>query len=152
MMEQITLKFIPFKKGNEVWLDSKNLRFPYPTNKLAPKWEQPFLIIKVISPLSYRLKLPTQWKIHPVFHTHLLTLFQETSAHRSNYLHPPPDLIDGIEERKVKFITKHRLHGQSCQYLVKWKGYPTADNMWEPEANLKHATELLKEYKSQHLL
>jgi hypothetical protein len=64
----------------------------------------------------------------------------------------PPDLINGIEEHKVEFITKHRLHRQSHQYLVKWKGYPTADNMWEPESNLEHAAELLKEYKSQHLL
>jgi hypothetical protein len=69
-------------------------------------------------------------------------------AHRSNYLCPPPDLINEIEEHEVKFITKHRLHRQSCQYLVKWKGYPTADNTWEPEANLEHAAELLKEYKN----
>jgi hypothetical protein len=82
-----------------------------------------------------------------VFHAHLLTLFREMSAHRSNYLHPP-DLIDGIEEHEVQFITQHRLHGRSHQYLVKWKGYLTADNTWEPESNLEHAAELLKEYKS----
>jgi hypothetical protein len=37
MMEQITQKFIPFKKGDKVWLDSKNLKLPYPTRKLALK-------------------------------------------------------------------------------------------------------------------
>jgi hypothetical protein len=37
MMEQITQKFIPFKKGDKVWLDLKNLKLPYPTRKLAPK-------------------------------------------------------------------------------------------------------------------
>jgi hypothetical protein len=74
-MEQITQKFIPFKKGDEVWLNSKNIRLPYLTRKLTPKQEGPFLIIEVISPLSYRLKLLTQWKIHPVFHAHLLTPF-----------------------------------------------------------------------------
>jgi hypothetical protein len=62
-------------------------------------------------------------------------------------LHPPPDLIDGVEEHEVEFITRHRLRGCSHQYLVKWKGYPTADNTWEPESNLDHAAELLKEYK-----
>jgi hypothetical protein len=75
MMERITQKFIPFKKGDRVWLDSKNLRLPYPTRKLASKREGPFPIIEVISPLSYRLKLSTQWKIHPMFHAHLLTPF-----------------------------------------------------------------------------
>jgi hypothetical protein len=118
MMEWITQKFTLFKKGNEVWLDSKNLRLPYPTRKLTLK-QGPFSIIEVISPLSYRLKLPTQWKIHPVFHVHLLTPFQEMSVHGSNYLCSPPDLIDGIEEHEVEFITKHRLHRQSHQYLVK---------------------------------
>jgi hypothetical protein len=49
MMEQITQKFTLFKKGDEVWLDSKNLRLPYPTRKLALKQEGPFLIIKAIS-------------------------------------------------------------------------------------------------------
>jgi hypothetical protein len=87
-----------------------------------------------------------------VFHAHLLTLFRETSTHRSNYLCPPPDLIDGIEEHEVEFITWHRSRGQSRQYLVKWKGYPTADNTWEPESNLDHAAELLKEYKDRHSL
>jgi hypothetical protein len=113
MMERITQKFIPFKKGDEVWLDSKNLKLPYPTRKLAPKREGPFPIIEVISPLSYRLKLPDQWKIHPVFHAHLLTPFQETAAHGSNYLRPPPDLIDGVEEHEVEFITRHRLRGRT---------------------------------------
>jgi hypothetical protein len=87
-----------------------------------------------------------------MFHAHLLTLFQETSAHGSNYLRPPPDLIDSIEEHEVEFITRHRLRGRSHQYLVKWKGYPTADNTWEPESNLDHAVELLKEYKDRHSL
>jgi hypothetical protein len=53
MMERITQKFIPFKKGDEVWLNSKNLKLPYPMRKLAPKREGPFPIIEVISPLSY---------------------------------------------------------------------------------------------------
>jgi hypothetical protein len=152
MMERITQKFIPFKKDDEVWLDSKNLKLPYPTRKLALKREGPFPIIEVITPLSYRLKLPDQWKIHPVFHVHLLTPFQETSAHGSNYLRPPPDLIDGVEEHEVEFITWHRLCGRTYQYLVKWKGYPTADNTWEPESNLDHAAELLKEYKDRQSL
>jgi hypothetical protein len=152
MMERVTQKFTLFKKDDQVWLDLKNLRLPYPTRKLALKREGPFSIIEVISPLSYRLKLPTQWKIHPVFHAHLLTPYHETPTHGTNYLRPPPNLIDGMEEHEVEFITQHRLCGQSRQYLVKWKGYPTADNMWEPEANLEHAVELLDEYKSRHSL
>ena len=31
-------------------------------------------------------------------------------------------------------------------YLVKWKGYPTSDNSWEPEKNL-NTDELIAEFK-----
>ena len=84
-----------------------------------------------------------------MFHAHLLTAYHETETHGENYLRPPPDLIDGQEEHEVEFITQHRKRGQGYQYLVKWKGYPTADNTWEPESNLKHAAELLDDYKAR---
>jgi hypothetical protein len=31
-------------------------------------------------------------------------------------------------------------------YLVKWKGYPTADNTWEPKKNLAGAMGLVREF------
>ena len=31
-------------------------------------------------------------------------------------------------------------------YLVKWKGYPTSDNSWEPEKNL-NTDELIAKFK-----
>ena len=37
MKQQITSKFIPWKVGDKVWLEGKNLRLHYPTRKLAPK-------------------------------------------------------------------------------------------------------------------
>ena len=36
MKEQITTKFTPWKMGNKVWLEGKNLHLHYPTKKLAP--------------------------------------------------------------------------------------------------------------------
>ena len=30
-------------------------------------------------------------------------------------------------------------------FLVKWKGYPTSDNSWEPQENL-HADELIVDF------
>ena len=37
MKERITTKFTPWKVGNKVWLEGKNLRLHYPMKKLAPK-------------------------------------------------------------------------------------------------------------------
>jgi len=88
---------VRWKKGQEVWLDTKNLALPYGTIKLALRRHGPFKIEKVLSPVAYQLCLPLQWTIHPVFHTSLLTPYTETKEHRENYSRPPPDLIDNRE-------------------------------------------------------
>jgi hypothetical protein len=63
--------FIPFVKGQKVWLDTCNLKTSY-HKKIAPKREGPFKINEVLKPVTYRLKLPETWKIHNVFHAILL--------------------------------------------------------------------------------
>jgi hypothetical protein len=43
----------PYKEGDLVWLDGKNLRTSHPTQKLAPKRYGPFKVIDVINPVSF---------------------------------------------------------------------------------------------------
>jgi hypothetical protein len=45
MAERIKLNFVPFKKGQMVWLDSRHLKTNY-HKKMAPKREGPFEIKK----------------------------------------------------------------------------------------------------------
>jgi hypothetical protein len=96
-----------FTKGQKVWLDVKNLALPYGSIKLAPRWHGPFEIEEVRSPVVYQLKLPLQWSIHPVFHASLLTPYIKTSEHGTNYMRPPPDMIEGEEQYKVEAIQAH---------------------------------------------
>src|SRR5216683_474169 len=136
-----------FKSRQKVWLEAKNLALPYGSVKLAPRRHGPFSITQVISPVTYKLALPHQWTIHPVFHASLLTPYSETKEHGENYARPPPDLVGGGEQYEVEAIRSHRRHGRGkqLQYLVKWLGYPESDNTWEPAANLQMPV-LLKEY------
>ena len=60
---------------------------------------------------------------------------------------PPPDLIEGEEEYEVEAIVGHRPQGQGHQYLMKWKGYPSSKNSWEPTGNLENASKILEAYK-----
>ena len=147
--ERIHRNFTPFKKGEKVWLEAKNLKTTHLTKKLAPKQEGPFLVKEVLNPLNYQLSLPKQWRIHPVFHATLLTPYKETEAHGPNFLEPLPDLIEGGKEYEVEAIIGHKKKGRGLHYLVKWLGYPTLENSWEPEGNLTHAKEILSDYRKK---
>jgi hypothetical protein len=85
-----------------------------------------------MSAVNYRLELPMQWSIHPVFHIDLLMPYKETIMHGPNFTRPTPELIDGEEEYSVEKILDSRHFGRrrQLQYLVKWEGYPDAENMW----------------------
>ena len=146
---------IPFKLGDKVLLEGTNLKLPYPYRKLAPKREGPFEIIEVMGPVTFKLKLPRQWKIHPVFHATLLTPYRTTKEHGPDYIRPPPDIIEGEEEYEVEAILNHRIRGQRnkrYEYFLAWKGQDATENSWEPESNLKHAPDLLNAYKKRHRL
>ena len=108
MSNRISQKFSPWKTGDKVWLEATHLRINYPSRKLAPKRLGPFEILQVLSPLTYRLKLPPTWKIHDVFHTSLLSSYKETSTHGPNFPSPPPDLVNSEEEYEVEKILAHR--------------------------------------------
>jgi len=138
-----------YQEGDLVWLEGRHLRTNQPTAKLAPKRHGPFPIIQVMSPINYRLKLPTQWSIHDVFHIDLLTSYRETELHGSNYSRPAPDLIDNEEEYEVEKILDSRQfsRGRKRQYLIKWKGYPDSDNEWVDHKDV-HAPEAIREFKS----
>ncbi len=138
-----------YQEGDLVWLEGRHLRTNQPTAKLVPKRHGPFQIVQVMSPVNYRLKLPTQWSIHDVFHIDLLTPYRETDIHGSNYSRPAPDLINNEEEYKVEKILDTQQFGRGCkrQYLIKWKGYPDSDNEWVDHKDI-HAPEAIREFKN----
>jgi len=140
-----------YREGDLVWLEGRHLRTNQPTAKLAPRRHGPFPIVQVMSPVNYRLKLPTQWSIHDVFHIDLLTPYRETDLHRSNYSRPAPDLVDNKEEYKVEKILDVRQFGRGHkrQYLIKWKGYPDSDNEWVDKRNV-HAPEAIREFEHRN--
>ena len=132
-------RFTPWKVGDKVWLEATHLRLHYPSKKLAPKRHSPFEITQVLSPLTDRLCLPPTWKVHDVFHATLLSPYQETNVHGSNFSRPPPNIIDAEEEYEIDQIIAHCGNSKNHQYLTTWKGYLSSENTWECESNLWHA-------------
>jgi Chromo (CHRromatin Organisation MOdifier) domain len=82
----------------------------------------------------------------------LLTPYKENKTHGANFLTPPSDLVEGQEEYEVEAIIAHKKHRRGYRYLIKWISYPTLENTWEPEVNLKNAKEQLEAYKSKKWL
>jgi hypothetical protein len=140
-----------YKEGDQVWLEGKNLRINQPTAKLAPRRHGPFKITQVMSAVNYRLELPTQWSIHPVFHIDLLTPYKETMMHGPNFTRPTPELIDGEEEYSVEKIldSQHFGRRRRLQYLVKWEGYLDAENMWVDKDDV-FADDKVREFKASN--
>src|SRR5271169_3980254 len=146
MIERRKTTFVPFKKGDQVWLDMRNLKTIY-HKKMKPKREGPFAITEVIGPVTYRLKLPLTWRIHNVFHATLLKPYKETEVHGENFTRPPPDLIEGEEVYEIEEILNHRRRGRGFQYYIKWRGYPISDASWEPEHAFSNDGDTLNNYK-----
>src|SRR5208282_3764925 len=122
MIERRKSTYEPFKLGQKVWLDTRNIKTKY-HGKMAPKREGPFEIEEVLGPVTYRLKIPKTWKIHNVFHAVLLRPYEENKVYGENFPTPPPDLVGGEEVYEVETILNHRRRGRGYQYLVKWTGY-----------------------------
>jgi hypothetical protein len=63
--------------GQEVWLDTWNLKTEHPAKKLSLRQLGPFKVLRLVPqdvhyPSAYRLVLLLSWKIHLVFHMSLL--------------------------------------------------------------------------------
>jgi hypothetical protein len=85
--------------------------------------------------------------IHNVFHVDLLSPYKVMEAYGEPYTHPPPVVEEEEEQYEIDTILNMRRHGRkrTLQYLVHWKGYPHADNLWVNHKEL-NAPDLLKEF------
>uniref|UniRef100_A0A0W0FSP0 Reverse transcriptase-rnase h-integrase n=1 Tax=Moniliophthora roreri TaxID=221103 RepID=A0A0W0FSP0_MONRR len=151
-LQELKRKLDVFEEGQKVWLEAKNLVTGYPSKKLAPKREGPFTILKVLGPVTYKLDLPHQWRIHPVFHAALLSPYKQTEAHGPSFAEPPPDLIDGFEEYKVEAIVGHRPKKRPREFLVSYTGYDSSHNRWIRMEGMENCLDLLKDYIKKHRL
>lgn len=131
------------KRGEKVYLLRRNIRTKRPSDKLDHKRLGPFTIEEKTGPVNYKLRLPESMKrIYPVFHISLLEPAPENAQIATNV-----EIEDASEEEyEVEEILADRWYDNQQQLLVKWQGYPTSENTWEPIAHLRGCHQLVQRH------
>jgi hypothetical protein len=134
---------LDLKKGEKVWLLRRNIKIKRPSQKLDHQKLRPFMIEEKLGPVNYRLQLSKSMsKIHPVFYISLLEPAPKHALITENV-----EINDDTEqEYKVEQILNHKQVSGKPYYLVKWKGYDTSENTWEPIKNLTNCAALIQQY------
>ena len=103
-----------------MWLNVKNFMLPQGlTPKFMAKFAGPFLVVKQVFNDAYKLALPPEIKVHPVFHISLLKEYFEDSMRpeRRQVLRPVPELVGNYEEYEVEIIlNKRKLRSRDTEY------------------------------------
>ena len=104
-------------------------------------------MIEKLSSQAYKLDLPSSMKVHPVFQIGLLKDFISSSPNSevSDNIPSTNDLIYGDDNFFVHSIIDHKIashpltyaKGPALLFKVKWEGYDSSEDSWEPYVNVK---------------
>ena len=136
---------VTFQIGDKVWLSTYHL----PTegcSKFKERFIGPFQVIKVVSPVAYKLQLPPTINVHPVFHVSLLKPYIEHPDMQRRTLRWEPWERDGALEYEVLDVLDVRGSGRNREYLIHWKGQTREQATWEPLENLANCRSRIRAF------
>jgi hypothetical protein len=128
--DQVFLRLQPYKQTS--------LKVEH-CQKLAPKFYGPYTVLKHVGQVAYQLALPSQSKLHPVFHVSCLKKVIGTRCQIQTNI-PKLDEEGSIwlQPEAVLDQREHRLRQITIKdVLVPWKDTTLADATWEPTTILE---------------
>jgi hypothetical protein len=137
-----------FGPSDMVYIIKKSWRTDRPSDKLDFPLAGPFKILEMVGH-SYRVELPTSYRVWPIFHADRLRKDPGNPLPGQINAPPPALEVDGELEWEVEKILSSRISRGKLQYKVAWKGWDP-DNEWYPASNFKNAPLLLKAYHKQY--
>ncbi|CAI7834527.1 unnamed protein product, partial [Closterium sp. NIES-53] len=143
------------KIGDQVLLDTRNLESSHLPSKLRPRFCGPFLVEAQVTPVTFRLRLPTTWRIHNGFHVQLLKPYRDpNTVFKGRQLPPPlPVIVNGDLEYEVEAILAHRRRRNgTLELLIRWKGYDPSEDRWVPEHDMDNARRPPQDYLVKQVL
>ena len=102
-------------------------------HKLSKRFYGPFPVIERIGSVAYKLQLPPESRIHPVFHVSVLKPFRATECPPpqdlplESFHNQPVDEPEAILDRR----TLLRNGASHTQLLVQWRNTPVEEASWE---------------------
>lgn len=133
-----------FHTGDLVFVTKKLWRTDRPSDKLDNPVAGPFRILEMVGH-SYRLELPSSYRISPVLHADRLRKADNNPLPGQIPTPPPAVEVDGDLEWEVEKILSSRLNRGQLEYKIQWQGWDP-DDTWYPAGNLRNAPLALKTY------
>lgn len=125
-----------FSVGEHVWLKLQ----PYvqtsvahrASNKLSFRYFGPFEILSRVGSVAYKLKMPTESSIHPVFHVSLL---KKVSGNPPPQVTPFPQNVETVQVPEMVLDRRWKTKNNRVipQLLIKWSHLPLELATWEDE-------------------
>ncbi|KAK4701806.1 putative transposase, partial [Phenoliferia sp. Uapishka_3] len=136
--------------GDPVFLSARNITTKRPSKKLDSKNLGPFKILRPIGnddvPVAYELDLPTEMKVHPVFHVSLLHAHPQNEIPGRENDPPPLTEVDGEMQSEIASILDSRTWNKRLQYRVRWIGFNSSHDEWIDSDDASNAPDLVKEF------
>ena len=118
-----------------------------------------FRIMEKVDCPAYRLDIPPDWRIHPVFSVAQLEPAPPPAKDpfgRPFPSNPPPVFIESDTDKVKSFEVEKLLNkrqvrkekGQAVEYLVRWKGYGPEWDRWYNVKELDNAAALVNDYEA----
>jgi hypothetical protein len=117
------------------------------SNKFKQRFIGPFRIMAQVSPVTFKLALPSTLRVHPVFHVSLLRPYHTPGPEQSRAAQPAPIFEDDNQWRVETLLAKRVVRG-TTQYLVRWEGFGPEDDSWVPSRDI--SKDLIRAFGRQH--
>ena len=106
--------------------------------KLSPRFYGPFQVLKKMVLVAYRLDLPSESKIHTVFHVSCLK--EKLGQRHQLVVTLPPTNKEGIVRPEPEEILRRKMTQKKgkavIDVLVKWRGLAEEEASWVAYADL----------------
>jgi hypothetical protein len=122
---------------------------------LIRRYDGPFPILKKVGKVAYKVELPSNLRIHPVFHVSCLKpYYVDTEDPGRGESKRAPMGITATYDKEAESILADRVirrkgYAPRQEYLVQWKGLPDSETSWEQAEALWQFEDLIRRFHEE---